>query len=162
MRSRSWSDRKRTYGISIDPYYRLEHIYGVFIALACLHQKYCPKTASDHSLKWHWRLEKGSLVEIFRFRMSSLHVTRCLSVFQKVFVQKMCLSTFSHWLIIDRSQIWPDIRSHTFKFRDKYFIFMIWWPGLEWPGSGCGSEIFTEPTSVSRGRRTKCWTNQHR
>ena len=36
--SRSWRDRKRWCGISVDPYRRPEHIGGVFIALACLYQ----------------------------------------------------------------------------------------------------------------------------
>ena len=35
-----------------------------------------------------------------------------------VFVQKRRLSFFSHWLIMERSQNWPDLRSPISKFRD--------------------------------------------
>ena len=71
-----------------------------------------------HDLKWPCRHQERSLVAIFRFRVSSLPVTRCLRVFQIVFVQKRRLSILSHLLIMDRSQIWPDLGSPISKFRD--------------------------------------------
>ena len=60
LRSRSWPDRKRSCCISVDPYGRPEHIYGVFIALAGLYQKLLPKSAGDLSwpemtlATWRW------------------------------------------------------------------------------------------------------------
>ena len=75
-----------------------------------------------HDLKWPWRLDEGSPVTIFRLRKSILPVTRCFRVFWMVFVQNRRLSFFSHWLIMERSQNWPDLRSPISKFRDIYFI----------------------------------------
>ena len=75
-----------------------------------------------HDLKWPWRHDEGSPVTIFRLRMSILPVTRCLRVFWMVFVQKRRLSFFSPWLIMERSQNWPDLRSPISKFRDIRFI----------------------------------------
>ena len=45
-------------------------------------------------------------------------------VFWMIFVQKRRLSFFSHWLILimERSQIWPDLRSLISKFWDIHFI----------------------------------------
>ena len=40
--------------------------------------------------------------------------------FWMVFVQKRRLSFFSRWLIMERSQNWPDLRSPISKFRDIY------------------------------------------
>ena len=57
-----------------------------------------------HDLKGPWRLDEGSLVAIFRLRMSRLPVNRWLSVFRMGFVQKRRLSIFSHWLI---TRAWP-------------------------------------------------------
>ena len=74
-----------------------------------------------HDLKWPWRHDEGSPVTIF-LRVSILPVTRCLKVFWMVFVRKRRLSFFSHWLIMERSQNWPDLRSPISKFRDKRFI----------------------------------------
>ena len=73
-------------------------------------------------LKWPWRLDEGSPVTIFRLRKSILPITRCFRVFWMVFVQKRRLSFFSHWLIMERSQNWPDLRSPIWKFRDIRFI----------------------------------------
>ena len=55
-----------------------------------------------HDMKWPWRHDEGSLVAIFRLKVSSLPVTRCLRVFLMVFLQKRRLSFFSHWLIVER------------------------------------------------------------
>ena len=74
-------------------------------------------------LKYPWRHDEGSLVAIFRFRVSNLPVTRCLWVFWMVFVQKRRLSFFLHWLIMVRSQNWPDLKSPIAKFRDICFIY---------------------------------------
>ena len=73
-----------------------------------------------HYLKWPWRHKEGSLVAIFRCRVTSLPVARCLRVFRMVFVQKRRLSFFSHWM--ERSQNWPDLGSPRQKFRYMYFI----------------------------------------
>ena len=75
-----------------------------------------------HDLKWPWWHDEGSSVAIFRLRMSSLPPTRCLRVFWMVFVQKRRLSFFSHWLIMERSQNWPDLRPPISKFWDIHFI----------------------------------------
>ena len=76
------TDRKRSYCISVDPYGRSEHIYGAFIALNGLYQKLLPKKllVAFHDQKWPWQHSEGSLVAIFRLRVSSLLVTWCLSV----------------------------------------------------------------------------------
>ena len=114
-------DRKRSCCISVDPYRwpepmvfcgcwgltprLLNTAYGVFIALAGLYQMWLPKklvVVTFHDLKWPWRHEEGSLVVIFRLRVSSLPLTRCLRVFWMVFLQKSRLSFFSHWLIMER------------------------------------------------------------
>ena len=58
---------------------------------------------------------------MFRLRVASLPVTRCLKVFWMVFVQKRRLSFF-HWLIMKGSQSWPDLRSQIYKFWDISFI----------------------------------------
>ena len=83
---------------------------------------HCRKTAGDLSWPemtlWH---EEGSLVAIFRFRVSTLPINRCLRVFQMVFVQKRSISIFSHWLIMEKSQNWPDLGSPISKFRDTLF-----------------------------------------
>ena len=77
-----------------------------------------------HDLKWPWGHDEGSLVTIFWLRMStaSLPVTRCFRVFRMVFVQKRLLSFVSHWLLMERSQSWPDLWSLISKFRDICFI----------------------------------------
>ena len=102
-RSRSWPDRKRSCCIQGDPYCRPKHIYGVFVAPAGGHKK-------------------GSLAAIFRFRISYLPVFRCLRVFRMVSIQKRRLSFFSHWLIMKRSQNWPNLMSPISKLRDMHFI----------------------------------------
>ena len=62
-------------------------------------KSYCRKTAGDLSwpemnlATWRW------VVAIFRLRVSSLPVTRCLRVFRMSFFQKGRLSFLSHWLI---------------------------------------------------------------
>ena len=71
-----------------------------------------------------WGGVTDSLVAIFRFRVSILSVTRCLRVFQMVFVQKRRLSIFSR-LIMARSQKWSDLRSPISKFRDACFIYTV-------------------------------------
>ena len=74
-----------------------------------------------HGLKWPRRHER-SLVAIFWFKVSSLPANRCLRVFRIVFVQKRRLSIFSHWLTMERSQSWPDLRSQISKLWDIHFI----------------------------------------
>ena len=86
-------------------------------------KSYCRKTAEYlYDLKWPWRHEKGSLVAIFWFRMSSVPVIRCLKVFRMVFVPKRRISILFHWLIMERSQNWPDLESPISKFRDMHFM----------------------------------------
>ena len=75
-----------------------------------------------HDLKWPWRHGNGSLVAIFRLSVPSLPVTRCLRVFRMVFFQKRRLSFFSHWLIMEGPQNWPDFWSLISKFRDIHLI----------------------------------------
>ena len=75
-----------------------------------------------HDLKWPWPCGEGPLVAIFRLRVSSLPVTRCLRVFRMVFFQKRHLSFFSHWLIMERSLNWPNIGTRISKFQDIHFI----------------------------------------
>ena len=72
-----------------------------------------------HDLKWPWRHEEGSLVAIFRFMVSIIPVTRCLSV-SNGFRPKRRLSIFSQWM--EMSQSWPDLGSPISQFRDKHFI----------------------------------------
>ena len=67
-------------------------------------------------------IDEGPSVAIFRLRVSILPLTRCLREFWMVFVQKKRLSFFSHLLIMERSQNWPDLRSPISKFRDTRFI----------------------------------------
>ena len=73
-------------------------------------------------MKWPWRRDEGSLVAIFRLRVSSLPVTWFFRVFRMVFVQKRRLSFFFHWRIKERSQNLPALRSLISKFRDIRFI----------------------------------------
>ena len=77
---------------------------------------------TSHDLKWPWGYGEGSLVAISRLRVSSLPVNRYLRVFRMVFFKKRHLSLFSHWLIIERSQNWPDLGSLISKLRDTHFI----------------------------------------
>ena len=103
-RLRSWPDRKRSCCISVDPYGRPEHIYGVFIALVGLYQKLLPKSCWLPFVTWNdlkiWRHGEGSLVAIFRLRVSSLPVTRCSRAFRMSFFQKRRLSFFAfHFLL---------------------------------------------------------------
>ena len=74
-----------------------------------------------HDLKWPWRHGEGSLVAIFRLRVSSLPVTRCLSV-SNGFLPKEAPFIFLPWLIMKRSQNWPDLGSWISTFRDIHFI----------------------------------------
>ena len=54
VRSRSWPDRKRSCCISVDPYDRSDHIYGVLIAaLAGLYQKWLPKNCWWPFMTWN-------------------------------------------------------------------------------------------------------------
>ena len=83
--------------MSVDPYRQPEHIYGVFIALACLYIKVIAEKllVTFHDLTRPRGHEEGSLVAIFRFRAPSLPETRCLSILNG-FVQNMRLSIFPH------------------------------------------------------------------
>ena len=67
--------------------------------------------ATFHDLKWPWGYEEGSLVAIFRFKIPLLPVARRLRVLRILFVKKRRLSIFSRWLIMERSQNWPERRS---------------------------------------------------
>ena len=121
----------------------LNTFYAVFIALSAIWS--LSKVIAEkllitfHDLKWPWRHGEGSLVAIFRLRVSlgaeyppcvtlpniwtwSLAVTRCLRMFPMVFFQKRRLSFFPHWLIMERSQNWPDLWSSISKFWDIHFI----------------------------------------
>ena len=55
-------------------------------------------------------------------QVSGLTVTRCLRVLRLVFFQKTRLSFFSHWLIMERLQSWPNLGSRISKFRDMHAI----------------------------------------
>ena len=99
------------------------NIYGIFIALTCLYEKLLPKHCLEPFMtSWPQGHEVGSLVTIFRFRVSILPAAQCLRVFRMIFVQKRRLSIFSHWFIMERSQNWPDPRSPISKFRSINFI----------------------------------------
>ena len=74
-----------------------------------------------HDLKWPCRHGEGSLVAIFRHRVSSLPVNRCLRVFRMVFFQEAPF-IFFHWLIMERSQNLPGLGSPISQFRDIHFI----------------------------------------
>ena len=72
---RSWSDRKRSCCISVDPYGRLEHIYGVLIALAGLYQ-ILPKNCWRPFMTWndlgdmargHWSQYSGSGCQVYQW-----------------------------------------------------------------------------------------------
>ena len=75
-----------------------------------------------HDLKWPWWHDEGSSVALFRLRVSSLPPTRCLRVFWMDFVQKRRFSFLSRWLIMERLQNWPELRSPISNFRDKRFF----------------------------------------
>ena len=75
-----------------------------------------------HDLKWPWGHEERSLVAIFRLRVWILPLTRCLRLFWLGFVQNSRFSIFSHWLIMERPQSWPDLRSPISKFWDIHSI----------------------------------------
>ena len=124
LKPRSWPDRSCC--ISVDPYRRPEHSYCVLIALTCFFQKLLPKNllGTFYDLKWPRRHEEGSLVAIFRFRVSSVPVTAPLGVFRMVFVLKRRLSIFSHWPM-ERSQNWPDLGSPISKSWDTHFVDII-------------------------------------
>ena len=49
-------------------------------------------------------------------------VIRCLRVLRMGFVQNRRFWIFFHWLIMERSQNWPDFRSQISKFWDIHFI----------------------------------------
>ena len=74
------------------------------------------------NLKWPRGPEEGSLVAIFRFRVSDIPINRWLWVLGMDFVQKRRHSIFSHLLIIERSQNWSDLRSPISKFWEVHFI----------------------------------------
>ena len=59
------------------------------------------------------------------FSVSKTLVIQCLGVFIMSFVQKRRISIFSHWLIMGRSQNWPDLRSSISKFWDIHFVHAI-------------------------------------
>ena len=59
------------------------------------------------------------------FSVSKPLVIQCLGVFIMSFVQKRRISIFSHWLIMGRSQNWPDLRSSISKFWDIHFVHAI-------------------------------------
>ena len=75
-----------------------------------------------YNLKLPWGNEEGLLVAILRFSVSILPVSQCLRVFRMILVQKRRLSIFSHWLRMERSQKWPDLRPPISIFRDITFI----------------------------------------
>ena len=56
------------------------------------------------------------------FSVSKPLVIQCLGVFIMSFVQNRRISIFSHWLIMVRSQNWPDLRSSISKFWDIHFV----------------------------------------
>ena len=68
-----------------------------------------------------WELE-ASPDAIFRFRVWLLPVTWCLVVFRMGFVQNRRFSIVSHWLTMEMSQNWPDLRSPISIFWDIHFI----------------------------------------
>ena len=74
-----------------------------------------------HNLKWPWQHGERSLAAIFWLRVSGLPATQRLRVFLMFFPKKH-LSFFSHWLIMERSQNWPDLESRISKFWDIHFI----------------------------------------
>ena len=126
VQAMTWSEKVMLHIDRFVLYRQLELICCVFIALASLYRKLLPKNywnlLTFHDLKCLSQHDKGSLVAIFRFRVSSLPVTRCLRVFCFfVLAQKRRFSFFSHWLIM-RSQNWPDLRSPISKFWDINFI----------------------------------------
>ena len=95
------------------------------IRIVALYQKLLPKycwwlfmTFSDF-----WPVSWGGVTgHNFRFRESILPVTRRLRVLRMVFVHKRCLSIFSHFLLMERSQNWPDLRPPISKFWVINFI----------------------------------------
>ena len=115
-----------------------------------------------HELKWLWWHGEGSLVAIFRLRASTVKST-CNPMLERVsndFRPKETPFVFPHWLIMERSRNWPDLRSPISKFGDKHFIdtvtdinrwqfqgdrsfgvammsiqtFFLRWGNLAWPG----------------------------
>ena len=73
-------------------------------------------------MKWPCGHQKGSLVAIFSFSVSIPPVSRCLRAFRMIFVQNNRFSIFSHWLIMERSQNWPNLCSLISKFWGIHFI----------------------------------------
>ena len=96
-----WSIKGDVAYLSVDPYRRPEHIYGVFIASSWSLSKVIAekRLTTWNDLKWPKRHNESSLVAIFRLWVSSLPVTRCLGVFRMGLVQKKRRSIFSNWLI---------------------------------------------------------------
>ena len=98
----------------------LHQSYFFTLVLFCLFLKINQMRWND--LRWSWGHDEGSLVASFRFRVSSLPVTWCLRMLRMVFIQNRRLSNFSHWLIMETSQNWHNLRSPISKFRDTSFI----------------------------------------
>ena len=122
--------------ISVDPYRRHEHIYGVFIALAWLYPKVIAEKllVTFHDLKWLRGHEEGQRVAIFRFRVLSLPVgcnkiVECLDL--KRFRLKEASFNFLPWHMMDRSQNWPNLRSPKWKFRDIHFRYCYGYQSLK-------------------------------
>ena len=146
LRSMWWPDRKRSYCISIDPYRLPEHIYCVFIALACLCRMLLPKNCWWPFMTWNdlGDMKRGhySLAAIFRFRASSIPINLCLKVFRMVFIKKLwdkrstCIDTVTDNNIckFQCHQSGEAMTSNT-TFSGLRSLEVTWWPDLEWPGS---------------------------
>ena len=89
-------------------------------------KSYSQKTAGDRSWpEMTSGAHRGVTGAFFLFSVSCLPMNRCLRAFWTIFVQKRRISIFSHWLIMERSQNWPDLRSQISKIRDIHFIHTV-------------------------------------
>ena len=91
---------------------------GVFIALACRYEKLLQKKllVTFHDLMWPQEHEKGSLVTVFRFRVSNLSVARYLSV-SNIPLPTLDLSETKNWVLLGtgrtRPRIWICLLLHS-------------------------------------------------
>ena len=135
-----------------------------------------------HDLKWPWKHAEGSLVSIFRLRVSSLLVNRCFSV-SNGFLPKE--APFIFLPLAYNGEVaklaWP-CRSRISKFRDIYFIdtgtdinrwkfpgdrcsydehWNLFWGHLTWPGDLTLSDLGLKCLHV-RKRCINSYTKRHR
>ena len=99
-------------------------------------------------MKWPCGYDNGSLVAFFLFRVSVLPVSRCLRAFIIIFVQNRRFSILFHWLMMERSQNWPNLRSLISKFWVIHFIDTYLYQSLKVSRQSFGRCSFDEHSNV--------------